>query len=69
MLDAVEVLKETRELISMMDCPGCVFRMNHASNYLTLRGTLNEDKDALIAQIDAALNGDVDLRPEWARGF
>ena len=69
LLDAVEVLKETRELIRMTDCPGCVFRMNHASNYLTLRGTLNEDKDALIAQIDAALNGDIDLRPEWARGF
>ncbi len=69
LLDAVEVLKETRELISHMDCPGCVFRMNHASNYLTLKGTLNDDKAALIHQIDEALSGNVDLRPEWARGF
>ena len=69
LLDAVEVLRETRELISRMDCPGCVFRMNHASNYLSLRGTLNKDKEAMLHQIDEALAGNVDLRPEWARGF
>ena len=69
LLDAVEVLKEARELISLMDCPGCVFRMNHASNYLTLKGTLNGDKEALIRKIDEALSGNIDLRPEWARGF
>lgn len=69
LLDSMEVLRETRDMISMMDCPGCVFRMNHASNYLNLRGTLNADKDAMINQIDMALSGKVNLRPEWARGF
>ncbi len=69
LLDSTEVLKETRDMISMMDCPGCVFRMNHASNYLSLRGTLNEDKAALMHQIDQALSGNIGLRPEWARGF
>ena len=69
LLDSTQVLEETRELIRQMDCPGCVFRMNHASNYLTLKGTLNEDREALISQIDEALAGNVRLRPEWARSF
>ena len=68
-LDSIEVLKETKEMIRKMDCPGCVFRMNHASNYLTLKGTLNEDREALVNQIDQALAGNIGLRPEWARSF
>lgn len=48
-----------------------VFRMNHASNYLDLRGiTLNQDRDALLAKIHQA--GVVDLsclRPESWRGL
>ena len=44
LLDSTEVLQETRRLVELMDCPGCVFRMNHASNYLPLAGTFNEDR-------------------------
>lgn len=69
LLDSTEVLEETRELLRHMDCPGCVFRMNHASNYLTLAGTLNDDRQAMIDKIDAALNGELKLRPEWMRRF
>ncbi len=69
LLDSTEVLEETRSLVEQLDCPGCVFRMNHASNYLMLGGTLNEDKDSLLKQIDAALAGQTKLRPEWSRRF
>ncbi len=69
LLDSIEVLEETRELIRLMDCPGCVFRMNHVSNYLTLAGTLNEDKQDMLDKIDHALSGNVKLRPEWMRRF
>ena len=69
LLDSTEVLEETRSLVEKLDCPGCVFRMNHASNYLMLGGTLNEDKDSLLKQIDAALAGQTKLRPEWSRRF
>ncbi len=69
LLDSTEVLQETRRLVELMDCPGCVFRMNHASNYLPLAGTFNEDRDKILAQIDQALAGEIRLRPEWARGF
>ena len=34
-----------------------MFRANHASNYLILKGTLNRDKAALLKKIDAALEG------------
>ena len=69
LLDSMETLTETWDLVAAMDCPGCVFRMNHASNYLMLGGTLNEDKEELLREIDAAIAGQVKLRPEWARGF
>ena len=50
-----------------MDSEGTVFRANHASNYLTLKGTLNGDRKALLAQIAAALDGRRDLKPEFLR--
>ena len=69
LLDSTEVLQETRSLVEQLDCPGCVFRMNHASNYLMLGGTLNEDRESLLKQIDSALAGQTKLRPEWSRRF
>ena len=66
-LSADEVLLETRMLLSEVDCPGSIFRMNHASNYLTLAGTLNKDRQALIEKIDNALSGRYKLREEWQR--
>ena len=38
LLDQRQVLEETRLLVEALDSPGSVFRMNHASNYLALRG-------------------------------
>ena len=58
----MELIRETRLLLSKIDAPGSVFRSNHASNYLVLAGTLNQDRDALIAQCDAALRGEASLR-------
>lgn len=69
LLESTQVLEETALLVGHLDCPGAVFRMNHASNYLTLRGTLNEDKDAMLRQIRAALHGDAALRPEYWRAL
>lgn len=59
-----EVLKETRLLVENLDAEGAVFRSNHPSNYLTLKGTLNADKDKLLAQIDSAIRGETGLRGE-----
>ena len=69
LLDSRQVLEETALLVAQLDCEGAVFRMNHASNYLTLRGTLNEDKQALLQRIHSAMSGRTDLRPEYFRAL
>ena len=33
----------------------CVFRSNHASNYVSLRGNLPEDKDKMMAMVRRAM--------------
>ena len=68
LLTQEQVLEETKLLVEHLDTPGSVFRMNHASNYLVLKGTLNEDRDAMLAQIDYAQQHLEALRREsWRR--
>lgn len=62
MLEPKELAAENRVILRHIDSEGSVFRSNHASNYLPLKGTLNRDRDALIAQIDKALAGEVRFR-------
>lgn len=50
-----DTLTEIRTFINHVDAPGCVFRSNHASNYVSLRGTLNDDRNSIIETIDHAL--------------
>ena len=69
LLSQPQVLEETRLLMEHLDSPGSVFRMNHASNYLVLKGTLNQDKDAMLRTIDAAEHNLNLLRPEEWRGL
>lgn len=68
LLTPKQVLDETRIMVEHFDSPGSVFRMNHASNYLSLKGTLNQDKAAMIAMIDQAEQHLDCLRPEEWRG-
>lgn len=67
-LSATEVLKETELFLQHIDSEGSVFRMNHASNYLTLKGTLNRDREALLAQVRQGLEGK-GLRSEFMRAL
>ncbi len=69
LLSPLEVLKETELFLQQEDSEGTVFRANHASNYLTLKGTLNGDREALLGQIGAALAGRRDLKPEFLRAL
>jgi radical SAM superfamily enzyme YgiQ (UPF0313 family) len=51
-----------------------VFRSDHASNYLALKGRLGREKASLLEQLNAVLDApeedDVyNLRPDWARGL
>ena len=69
-LPSVEgLLMELRTIIAKSDLSKAVFRTNHASNYLPIAGTLPQDKREMVAALDAALDGAIPLRPEWARGL
>ena len=54
-LSPTEVLLETKTLIENLEVENCIFRSNHASNYLALRGTLMEDKELILDQIEEGL--------------
>ena len=56
-LGVMDVLRETEIFLEAIDSPGSVFRMNHASNYLILKGTLNDDREKLLAQVRQGLTG------------
>jgi radical SAM superfamily enzyme YgiQ (UPF0313 family) len=64
--DALGMLRELREIVAATDVSDCLFRSNHASNYLPVGGRLPADKEALVAALDAVLARpqDVRLRPE-----
>ena len=54
MMDAAELLAETELLIQHLSLKRTVFRSDHASNFLVLKGTLSRDKEHFLAQIKAA---------------
>ena len=66
-----ELFKEIYTLVSSFDLENTIFRSDHASNYLVLKGTLGQDKQAMLDKIDLALNkpGSIPLRQEWQRGL
>ena len=66
--DAPDILRETEIFLHHIDSEGSVFRMNHASNYLTLKGTLNADKPALLARVHQGMLGH-GLRPSCLRAL
>jgi radical SAM superfamily enzyme YgiQ (UPF0313 family) len=66
-----DLLAEMRVFIANTELEQSIFRSDHASNYLILKGTLGREKDRMLAEIDAALDnpGMAGLRPEWLRGL
>jgi len=63
-----ESLQEIRTFLAELDCR-TYFTCNHASNYLPLRGKLPGARDELLTLLDAALQGQIPLRPEFLRGL
>ena len=69
LLSAQEVLAETYRILEHTDSEGSVFRMNHASNYLSLRGTLNRDREAMLAKLRSGMDGTAFLKHEGMRAL
>lgn len=71
LLTTSEVLEEFRILLENIGPleRKCVFRANHASNYLSLAGDLPEDRDRLVREVIAAKGRPEVLRSERFRAL
>ena len=69
LLSPEEIMKETRLMLEHTAVTACIFRSNHASNYVSLRGTLPQDKKNLLEKIDGILNHGFNYKHEYFRGL
>ncbi|MCE1240656.1 MAG: radical SAM protein [Azonexaceae bacterium] len=69
LLTQPELFAEMETFLSGLELKRTVFRSDHASNWLVLKGTLGADKERLLAQVRQAIAGQAPLRPAWARGL
>src|SRR5690606_21318141 len=69
--DQRELFEEMRLFLQHLELNNTVFRSDHASNYLVLKGELGRDKVSMLTQLEQAIHRpeQVMLRPEWARGL
>lgn len=70
-MDQPALFQELRLLVDALELKTTIFRSDHASNQLALKGTLGKDKTRLLAEIDLAIQqpDEADLRPVWVRPF
>jgi len=70
-LEQHELFSEMETLLSNLELKQTVFRSDHASNYLVLKGILGKDKQTLLNKVQTALKqpGVIPLRQEWQRGL
>lgn len=68
LLTPEQVVGETYLLLeNAMPKKSCVFRSNHASNYISLRGNLPEDRQRMLAQLKVAMGNTGLLKDERFR--
>jgi len=67
--DEAGLLRELREMIAHTELTRGYFFSNHASNYLPIKAKLPSGKQRAIEMIDAALRGEIALKPEWMRAL
>ena len=70
-LNQHELFVEMEQFLSSLELKRTVFRSDHASNWLVLKGTLGAEKERLLAQVRQAISApeNAHLRPSWARGL
>ncbi|MDD2878849.1 MAG: radical SAM protein [Rhodoferax sp.] len=70
-LDQQALFAEMSQFLQALELKRTVFRSDHASNWLVLKGTLGADKERLLAQVTQAMQNpeSVKLRASWQRGL
>ncbi|WP_332874001.1 radical SAM protein [Amphritea pacifica] len=66
-----QLFQEMELFLSNLTLEKTIFRTDHASNFLVLKGVLNRDLDALLRQLRAAIETPdrVSLRQDYQRGL
>jgi len=67
----MDILRELKLLIENLEQTNCIFRTNHASNYLPIHGTLNRDKERLLEILTQTIENEDygKIRPNYLRGL
>jgi len=65
----VDLLKELREMLAHTELSQGLFMANHASNYLPIKVDMPQGKTEAMNLLEAAIRGDVHLRPESFRAL
>ena len=70
-LNQQELFVEMEQFLQALDLKRTVFRSDHASNWLVLKGVLGAEKERLLQQIKTAIGRPqaAGLRPDWQRGL
>ena len=70
-ISPINTLRELKTVVENSSFTNCFFSSMHASNYLSIRGTLPQEKTRMIAELDNVLAKDDPsmLRPEFLRGL
>jgi len=70
-LQPAQLFNEMRLLLQQLELHKTIFRSDHASNYLVLKGVLGRDKEKLLNQVEQAIqqNPSIRLREEWQRSL
>ncbi len=70
-LSVLGLMQEMELFLSTLELKRTVFRSDHASNWLILKGTLGADKTRILQELRAAIAApeEAPLRPAWARGL
>ncbi len=68
LLSPQEVLEEMRLFLKHVHSPGTIFRSNHASNYIALKGTLDRDIPRMLDLLDE-VEKEQRFRPEGFRAL
>jgi radical SAM superfamily enzyme YgiQ (UPF0313 family) len=72
-MNSREILKELKLFINKINFQNkkaqCIFRSNHASNYLPIKGILDRDKDKILSVLNYGLSHEDILRPEFYRAL
>lgn len=70
-LDQQALFVEMEQFLAQLELKRTVFRSDHASNWLVLKGTLGAEKERLLAEVRQAIAApdQAALRPAWARAL